>query len=473
MSAKAATALEKPVPQNIEAERSVLGAILLDNNALAKAVEHLHSGEFFLSQHERIFRKMVAMAEQQQAIEILTLTEELQRSGELDGAGGAPYLAALADGMPKVSNVEHYAKIVAEKARLRKIMHTANDILKETMNSDAVSIDLLGKLESFVKGANSNGFVGDRKLVAVDLADFLTMVLDKIDFIIEPILPMSNSAMIFSPTGAGKTYIMLYMAYCIASGRPECFVWNIPKARPVCYVDGEMDAPTLQERTQQIVRGFLGEDLAQPGFFKLITPDLQKKFPPRINTKEGRARIEDHCTERGVLVLDNIVTLCPAGDDKDSEDCAVIQEWILYLRRKHIAVFLVQHAGKSGDQLGTSKKEIQLSCNLKLRTASDYTPEDGLRVEARLTKLRRRGKDNRWDAKWAQPFEIVLRVDADVATFTTRPMLDLLRKKAVQMLLAGMRENDVAQETGLNRFQIYRLNKKIKSDGALAAENSE
>jgi len=299
------------------------------------------------------------------------------------------------------------------------------------------------------------------------------MVLDKIDFIIEPILPMSNSAMIFSPTGAGKTYIMLYMAYCIASGRPECFVWNIPKARPVCYVDGEMDAPTLQERTQQIVRGFLGEDLAQPGFFKLITPDLQKKFPPRINTKDGRARIEDHCTERGVLVLDNIVTLCPAGDDKDSEDWAVIQEWILYLRRKHIAVFLVQHAGKSGDQLGTSKKEIQLSCNLKLRTASDYTPEDGLRVEARLTKLRRRGKDNRWDAKWAQPFEIVLRVDADVATFTTRPMLDLLRKKAVQMLLAGMRENDVAQETGLNRFQIYRLNKKIKSDGALAAENSE
>jgi hypothetical protein len=472
MSSKAAPAMEKPVPQNIEAERSVLGAVLLDNNALVKAAEHLHSGDFFLSQHERIFRKMLALADAQKPIDLMMLTDELQAGGELDSAGGAPYVASLADGMPKVSNVEHYAKIVAEKSRLRKIMHIGNDLFQGAGEKDAASIELLGKIESFVKDANSNGFVGDRKLVAVDLRDFLTMTLDKIDFIIEPILPVSNSAMIFSPTGAGKTYIMLYLAYCVAVGRPECFVWNIPSARPVVYVDGEMDCPTLQERGQEIARGFMDEGTPGANFFKLITPDLQKKFPPRINTKDGRARIEDHCTPGGLLVLDNIVTLCPGGDDKESEDWAVIQEWILYLRRKRIAVFLVQHAGKSGDQLGTSKKEIQLSCNLKLRTASDYTPEDGLRVEARLTKLRRRGKDGRFEPRWVQPFEIVLRVEAGTATFSTRPMLDLLKKKAVEMLIAGMRENDVAQETGLSRFVIYRLKQRIKSDGAAAATDA-
>ena len=451
----------------------MLGAILLDNNALAKAAELLHSGEFFLSQNERIFRKMLAMGERKEAIELLTLTDELQRAGELEQAGGAPYLASLADGMPKVSNVAHYAQIVAEKARLRKVIHAANDIQQEAFAGDAVSTELLTKMESFVKGATSNGFMGDRKLVAVDLIDFLAMTLDRVDFIIEPLLPMSNSAMIFSTTGAGKTYIMLYMAYCVAAGRPDCFVWNIPEARPVCYVDGEMDAPTLQERTQQIVRGFIGENLARAGYFKLITPDLQKKFPPRINTKEGRARIEDHCTEGGLLVLDNIVTLCPGGDEKESEDWAVIQEWILYLRRKRIATFLVQHAGKSGDQIGTSKKEIQLSCNLKLRTASDYTPEDGLRVEARLTKLRRRGKDNRWEPRWAQPFEIVLRVEADTATFTTRPMKDILKKRALELLVNGAHPKEVMDSTGLDRFTVYRLRAKLKSEGQAAAEASE
>ncbi len=460
-------------PHNLDAERSVLGAIIVNNVALIKAAEILHSGEFFLSQHERIFREMIKLGKTGQGIDLVTLTEELQRSGELEAAGGAPYLASLADGMPRVSNVENYAKIVAEKARLRQIIHAANDLQKEAFAANALSSDVLVKMESFVKGLNANGFTDERKLIAVDLIDFLTMSLEKIDFLIEPILPVSNSAMIFSPAGAGKTYIMLYLAYCVAAGRPECFVWNIPAARPVCYVDGEMDAPTLQERTQQIVRGFLDEEFIKPGSFKLITPDLQKKFPPRINTKDGRARIEDHCMEGGLLVLDNIVTLCPGGDEQESEDWAIIQEWILYLRRKRIATFLVQHAGKSGDQIGTSKKEIQLSCNLKLRTANDYTPEEGLKVEAHLTKLRRRGKDNRWDPRWAQPFEIVLRVDADTATFSTRPMRELLKKRVVEMLQAGMRENDVAKETGLNRFMIYRLKQRIKTEGAAAAGTGE
>jgi putative DNA primase/helicase len=318
---------------------------------------------------------------------------------------------------------------------------------------------------------SSNGHA-DNALIAVDVMDFLNMKLDPIDFVIEPILPVSNSAMIFAPTGVGKTYIMLHMAYSVAVGIPYVFVWDIPRARPVVYVDGEMDQLTLQERLTEIAKGFLPVTPA-PGSLKIITPDQQPKFPPRINTKDGRARIEAHCQAGCLLILDNIVTLCPGGDDKESEDWSVIQEWILYLRRKGVSVFLVQHAGKSGDQIGTSKKEIQLSCNIKLRTQSDYTPEDGLRVEAKLTKLRRRGKDGQWNPKWAQPFEISYRTVDGAAEFTTRPMLGILRTKAIQMLQAGMRENDVAQETGLNRFQIYRLNKKIKSDGIAAAEAGE
>ncbi len=116
--------LEKPLPNNLEAERSVLGAILLDNHALNAAMETLRPEDFFLPQHQRVFTHMIALGESQQAIDLVTLTDELHRKGELDASGGAPYLASLADGMPRVTNVEHYARIVKEKAILRNLIHT-------------------------------------------------------------------------------------------------------------------------------------------------------------------------------------------------------------------------------------------------------------------------------------------------------------------------------------------------------------
>src|SRR5712671_4397382 len=111
--------LERPLPQNLEAERSILGAILLDNNALNAAIENLRPEDFFLEQHRRVYTQMISLGESQQAIDLVTLTEELHRRGDLEAAGGAPYLASLADGMPKVTNIEHYARIVKEKAILR------------------------------------------------------------------------------------------------------------------------------------------------------------------------------------------------------------------------------------------------------------------------------------------------------------------------------------------------------------------
>src|SRR5262249_41445707 len=112
------TTLERPLPNNLDAERSILGAILLDNHALNTAIENVRPDAFSLGQHRRVYTQMIALGESQQAIALVTLTEELHRHGELEAAGGAPYLSSLADGMPRVSNVEHYARIVKEKALL-------------------------------------------------------------------------------------------------------------------------------------------------------------------------------------------------------------------------------------------------------------------------------------------------------------------------------------------------------------------
>jgi len=142
--------LEKPLPNNLDAERSVLGAILLDNNALNPAVEHLRPEDFFMEQHRRVFTQMIALGESQQAIDLVTLTEELHRRGDLEASGGAPYLAALADGMPRVSNVEHYARIVKEKAMLRNLIHATHNIQQRAFEGEDGADTILDNAESSI-----------------------------------------------------------------------------------------------------------------------------------------------------------------------------------------------------------------------------------------------------------------------------------------------------------------------------------
>jgi replicative DNA helicase len=121
------TDIAPPLPSSLDAERNVLGAVLIDNKAIDAAMS-LNADDFFLDQHRRVFTQMVAMSERHEAIELVTLYEALQRRGDLGEVGGAAYISSLGDGMPKVSNVAHYAKIVKEKAHLRHAIRTAQVI---------------------------------------------------------------------------------------------------------------------------------------------------------------------------------------------------------------------------------------------------------------------------------------------------------------------------------------------------------
>src|SRR5260370_37095282 len=94
------TSLERPMPQHMEAERSILGAILLDNNALNAAIEKLRPEDFFHEHHRRIYLQMIALGEAQQAIDLVTLTDQLHRRGELEASAGHAYIPQLLNGRP-------------------------------------------------------------------------------------------------------------------------------------------------------------------------------------------------------------------------------------------------------------------------------------------------------------------------------------------------------------------------------------
>jgi replicative DNA helicase len=162
--------LERPLPQNLEAERSVLGAILVDNHALNVAIEKLRADDFLHSHHQRIFQTMIALGETQQPIDLITLTDQLHRQGELEAAGGGAYLAQLLDGVPHVSNVEHYARIVKEKALLRNLIHATHAIQQSALEGEDDADTILDRAESSIFQLAEDrvraGFIGVQELVS-------------------------------------------------------------------------------------------------------------------------------------------------------------------------------------------------------------------------------------------------------------------------------------------------------------------
>jgi replicative DNA helicase len=140
--------LARPLPQNLDAERSILGAILLDNHALNAAVERLRPEDFFLDQNRRIFECMIALSELQQSIDLITLSEELGRRGEMEASGGIAYLAQLSDGVPRVANVEHYARIVKDKAVLRNLIYASANIQQRALDAEEDADTIMDEAEA-------------------------------------------------------------------------------------------------------------------------------------------------------------------------------------------------------------------------------------------------------------------------------------------------------------------------------------
>lgn len=138
---------ERTLPHNLDAEKSVLGAILIQNEAFNHAAELIDSKDFFRGAHARIFEKMVVLSERGDAIDFITLKEELSKSGELEEVGGPAYIASLADGVPRSANVEYYARIVKEKATLRNLIFSANKILAEAYEAEQEPDLLLDEAE--------------------------------------------------------------------------------------------------------------------------------------------------------------------------------------------------------------------------------------------------------------------------------------------------------------------------------------
>ena len=140
-------ALDKALPHSLDGERTVLGAILIENEAYHHAAEILTENDFYRRAHQQIFVLMGALSERGQPIDLVTLKEELSRSGELESAGGVPYLTSLVDGVPRATNVPYYARIVKEKSVLRNLISSSNRIIQTCFDEPEDTQSVLAEAE--------------------------------------------------------------------------------------------------------------------------------------------------------------------------------------------------------------------------------------------------------------------------------------------------------------------------------------
>ncbi len=142
--------LDRVPPQNLEAEQSTLGSMMIDRSALEKGLDILHPEDFYREAHQVIFKALMSLAERDEAVDIITMQEELRGSGKLDAVGGIDYVMTLIDMVPTASNVEYYAHIVEEKAILRRLIDASMQIIGMSHGEVESVDDVVDKSERMI-----------------------------------------------------------------------------------------------------------------------------------------------------------------------------------------------------------------------------------------------------------------------------------------------------------------------------------
>lgn len=349
MSTRPVQALEIPLPQNIEAERSILGAILLNNGSLTAAREKLGSGDFFHHHHQKIFHAMIVMEKRQQPIDLVTLTDHLFQERQLELVGGAAYISTLMDGVPHITNVLHYAAIVKEKARLRMIIHHAHAVQQAALDPAATADDLDARLRSNIASQAANGN-GNHRLKSYFLDDFLAEKFPVPEHLVEGVIPRGGTVLIVALPHRMKSWFTTSLALaCTRSGEA---LGKLNVIRPVrTYLMQMEDFPgELQYRIGQLAMSpqFLGCD---PKALKIV-PRCGFNLPDEDWYQELLREVTDFGADHVVM---DVVRRIFRGDINSPKDTAFFLEQIDRLREAtNCAVTLVHHENKKGEEIMTA-----------------------------------------------------------------------------------------------------------------------
>jgi hypothetical protein len=282
----------------------------------------------------------------------------------------------------------------------------------------------------------------------IDVHDFVQREFPPRENLLNPWLAAKGLAMVFAPRGVGKTHFALGVAYAAASGG-GFMKWQATRPCKVLLLDGEMPPAVLQERLLNIIAN--NEAEPPPGHLMMLPFDMWEDGGPDLGSEEGQQQLEPHLGDAELIIVDNISTLCRTGKENEAEGWGVIQAWALRQRRKGRSVLFIHHAGKGGDQRGTSKREDVLDTVIRLSHPEDYDPTDGARFLVTFTKSRGIfGAD-------VEPFEAKMQ-DGKWTCFDTT---DLIEAEVSAMLAEGKSLREIAKELGITKGKVERIKKRL------------
>ena len=275
---------ESPFPYNADAERAVLGGILLDDASLPRALELLTPDDFFLAQHVHVFGAMVDLRQKNVAIDLVTLSEQLDSVGELEAAGGVPYLTTIPDGLPRSSNIEFHARIVKEKSILRKVIQATKAIQEQALAGTSETSTILERAELII--AKLRSAVGSTCEPAAwremfhSYAEFEEST--QLSFAIGGFLQNDGATMIGGLSGHGKTLILCSVAKALLAGK-GAKLWDLFPVEENCvrvvYLIPECSLAPFKHR----LKLFRIYDALAPSDDRLLVRTLSKGPTPCLS----------------------------------------------------------------------------------------------------------------------------------------------------------------------------------------------
>jgi putative DNA primase/helicase len=342
-----------------------------------------------------------------------------------------------------------------------------------------------------------------QRLCPLDLQELFALDIKPRGMVLDPIIPEKGLVMLYATRGTGKTHVALGIAYAVATGS-TFLKWRAETPRRVLLVDGEMPASALRERLQRVAAAGdpsslklrrvgpesvealaetdppplelrrtetepvealakTGEGAHKPATLKIIAGDLVDHGIGNLASPLVQAELDPWLDGVELLILDNLSSLTAALRENDSDSWSPIQQWLLRLRRRGISVLIVHHAGKGGEQRGTSRREDVLDTSISLRRPSDYMSTQGARFEVHIEKGRGIHGEH------AKPFEARLDICDQKAAWTMKEVEDMERVRVAALLATGMSVRDIAEEIGISKSAVHRLKQKIEQEAAEVA----
>jgi AAA domain/Bacterial regulatory protein, arsR family len=299
-------------------------------------------------------------------------------------------------------------------------------------------------------------------LQAVDVHALARMQFKMREVILDPWLHSQDLCMIFAARGIGKTHFGLAVAYAVASGG-KFAKWSAHKPRKVLYLDGELPGNVMQRRLLM----HCPDVEPAPGFLRIFTPDLlpDGRALPDVATYEGQEAMEALIEEdTEVIFLDNLSCWARTGRENEAESWLPVADWILSLRRRGIAVVLIHHAGKGGQQRGTSKREDLLDVVIGLSRPSDYEPSQGAVFIAEFTKARNLAGDD------AESIELRLGGTEERASWAWQTVEGSTYERVVALAKEGLKPGEIAAELEINKSTVSRHMRKARELGDITTE---